>query len=126
MNALNNLLTAIRNALNANRKAGEALKAYAPTYNKLSPEQQYAVRWQVAQIIAQAYGCEAIVAQYNGERTIGFKGGDKGKARNALRYYFPSTNDSRGHANKVDAVAQLLKSYAKLSKAEQRRFLASI
>ena len=126
MNALNNLLTAIRNALKANRKAGEALKAYAPTYNKLSPEQQYAVRWQVAQIIAQAYGCEAIVAQYNGERTIGFKGGDKSKARNALRYYFPSTNDSRGHANKVDAVAQLLKSYAKLSKAEQRRFLASI
>ena len=29
-------------------------------------------------------------------------------------------------ANKTDAVANLLKSYAKLSKAEQRRFLASI
>lgn len=126
MSKLNSFLTALQAALGANQKAGKALAAYKPEYDRLPAEQQFAVRMRVAGIIGAAYKSTPVAKNYRGERVIGFDGGDKGGARNCLRYYFPTLNDSRGQAHKVDAVAQLLKSYAKLSKAEQRRFLAAI
>lgn len=51
------------------------------------------------------------------------------KAMNrVLGICFPSVDTAKpsGAANKVDAVAALVKKFATLSKAEQRRFLASI
>lgn len=132
MNQFNVFLSAVRDALVANRKAGEALKAFKPIYNKLGAEKQFDCRMQTAQIIAESYSteespCEARRSSYKGEATIAFDGERKNDARNALRYYFPAKGDSRGKGNnKVDAVKKLLTSYGKLSAAEKRRFLASI
>jgi hypothetical protein len=126
-NQFNVFLSAVRLALVANRKAGEALEAFKPIYNKLGAEKQFECRMQTAQIIAGSYGCEARRSSYNGEATIAFDGERKVDARNAMRYYFPAKGDSRGKGNnKADAVKSLLASYAKLSTAEKRRFLASI
>lgn len=127
MNQFNVFLSAVRDALVANRKAGEALKAFKPIYNKLGAEKQFDCRMQTAQLIAESYGCEARRSSYNGEATIAFDGERKNDARNAMRYYFPAKGDSRGKGNnKVDAVKKLLTSYGKLTAAEKRRFLASI
>lgn len=126
MNQFNVFLSAVRDALVANHKAGEALKAFKPIYNKLGAEKQFDCRMQTAQLIAESYGCEARRSSYNGEATIAFDGERKNDARNALRYYFPAKGDSRGSNNKVDAVKALLTRYTKLSAAEKRRFLASI
>jgi hypothetical protein len=122
-------LSALQLALVANGKAGEALKAFKPTYNKLGAEKQFECRMQVADIIASAHSCTARRSSYDGEATIAFDGEkkDKENARAQLRYYFPTIGDNRGKAsNKVDAVKSLLTSYGKLSTAEKRRFLAAI
>lgn len=120
-------LSALQLALVANGDAGEALKAFKPIYNKLGAEAQFDCRMQVAEIIASAYDCTARRSSYNGEATIAFDGENKGNARAQLRYYFPAIGDNRGKAsNKADAVKSLLTSYAKLTAAEKRRFLASI
>lgn len=123
----NVFLSAVRDALAANARAGEALKVFKPIYNKLGAEKQFDCRMQTAQIIAAAFGCEARRSSYDGKATIAFDGERKDDARNSLRYYFPAKGDSRGKGNnKVDAVKKLLTSYGKLSAAEKRRFLASI
>ena len=123
----NAFLSAVRLALVANRKAGEALAAFKPIYNKLGAEKQFDCRMQTAQVVAAAFECEARRSSYNGEATIAFDGERKGDARNMMRYYFPAQGDSRGKGNnKVDAVNKLLTSYGKLTAAEKRRFLASI
>lgn len=123
-------IVALRKALTANRKAGEALAAYRPHYNKLTPDAQYSVRFKVAGIIADAFECEVRESSYRGEKTIAFDGARKGDARNALRYYFPTASDSRGKgnatANKTDPVTALLEKFKALSAGERRRFLASI
>ena len=120
-------LSALRLALTHNQRVGESLKAFKPIYNKLGAEAQFDCRMQVAEIIASAYDCTARRSSYNGEATIAFDGERKVDARNAMRYYFPAQGDSRGKGNnKADAVKSLLTSYAKLTTAEKRRFLASI
>ena len=119
-------LSALRIALTANRKVGEALLAFKPTYNKLGAEAQFDCRMQAAELIAEAYGCTARRATYDGKATIAFDGEGKVNARAQLRYYFPAIGDNRGKSNKADAVKALLTSYGKLSTAEKRRFLAAI
>ncbi len=119
-------LSALRIALTANRKVGEALLAFKPVYNKLGAEAQFDCRMQVAELIAEAYGCTARRATYDGKATIAFDGEGKVNARAQLRYYFPAIGDNRGKSNKADAVKSLLTSYGKLSTAEKRRFLAAI
>jgi hypothetical protein len=123
----NIFLRDLRDALEANRKVGESLLAFKAIYNKSGADKQFEYRMQTAQIIAESYGCKARRSSYDGEATIAFDGKRKGDARNAMRYYFPAKGDSRGKGNnKADAVKSLLASYAKLSTAEKRRFLASI
>lgn len=123
----NVFLSSVRLALIANRKAGEALEAFKPIYNKLGAEKQFECRMQTAQVIATSYGCEAREGVYDGKKVVAFDGERKVDARNAMRYYFPAQGDSRGKGNnKVDAVKALLTRYTKLSAAEKRRFLASI
>jgi hypothetical protein len=119
-------LAALRAALVANRKAGEALAAFRPIYNRAKPEQQFEYRLKVAGVVATAYQCKVKEATYRGEKTISFEGKRKEDARNTMRYYFPALNDSRGSSNKVDPVKALLTRYGKLTAAEKRRFLASI
>jgi len=120
-------LSSVRLALIANRQAGEALAAFKPIYNKLGAEKQFECRIQTGQLIAESYGCEAREGVYKGEKVVAFDGERKVDARNAMRYYFPAKGDSRGKGNnKADAVKSLLTSYAKLTAAEKRRFLASI
>lgn len=126
-NQFNTFIRDLRLALAANRRVGESLLAFKAIYNKSGAEAQFEYRMQTAQVIAASYGCEARRSSYNGEATIAFDGERKGDARNAMRYYFPAKSDSRGKSNnKVDAVNKLLTSYAKLTAAEKRRFLASI
>jgi len=122
-------LSALQLALVANGKAGEALKAFKPTYNKLGAEKQFECRMQVADIIASAHSCTARRSSYDGEATIAFDGEkkDKENARAQLRYYFPAIGDNRGKSsNKVDAVKSLLTAYNKLTTAQKRRFLTAV
>lgn len=119
-------INALRVALNANKKAGEALAAYRPIYNKLAPEAQFAARLEIAGVVGAAYQCKVKEATYRGEKTIAFEGKRKEDARNTMRYYFPALSDSRGSNNSVDPVKSLLTRYGKLTAAQQRRFLASI
>ena len=121
-------LSALRIALTANRKVGEALLAFKPTYNKLGPEAQFDCRMQAAELIAEAYGCTARRATYDGEATIAFDGEkqDKENARAQLRYYFPAIGDNRGKSNKADPLKAALTAYNKLTTAQKRRFLSAI
>jgi len=122
-------LSALRLALAANGKAGEALKAFKPIYNKLGAEKQFECRMQVADIIASAHNCTARRSSYDGEATVAFDGEkkDKENARAQLRYYFPTIGDNRGKAsNKADPLEAALTAYNKLTTAQKRRFLASI
>jgi hypothetical protein len=122
-------LSALQLALVANGKAGEALKAFTPTYNKLGAEKQFECRMQVADIIASAHSCTARRSSYNGGATIAFDGEkkDKENARAQLRYYFPAIGDNRGKAsNKADPLKAALTAYNKLTTAQKRRFLTSV
>ena len=120
-------LSALRIALTANRKVGEALLAFKPTYNKLGAEAQFDCRMQAAELIAEAYGCTARRATYDGKATIAFDGEGKVNARAQLRYYFPAIGDNRGKAsNKADPLKAALTAYNKLTTAQKRRFLTSV
>jgi hypothetical protein len=120
-------LSALRIALTANRKVGEALLAFKPTYNKLGAEAQFDCRMQAAELIAEAYGCTARRATYDGKATIAFDGEGKVNARAQLRYYFPAMGDNRGKAsNKADPLKAALTAYNKLTTAQKRRFLTAV
>jgi len=121
-------LSALRIALAANRKVGEALLAFKPIYNKLGADKQFECRMQAAELIAEAYGCTARRATYDGEATIAFDGEkmDKENARAQLRYYFPAIGDNRGKSNKADPLKAALTAYNKLTTAQKRRFLTAV
>ena len=120
-------IKALRLALKANQKAGEALAVYRPVYNKLSPEDQFEARLEVAGVVGASFECEAVETVHRGVKTIAFRGKRNEDARNTMRYYFPTKNDSRGRGNNnADPVKSLLRSYGKLTAAQKRRFLASI
>jgi len=122
-------LSALRIALTANRKVGEALLAFKPTYNKLGAEAQFDCRMRAAELIAEAFGCTARRATYDGKATIAFDGEkmDKENARAQLRYYFPAIGDNRGKAsNKADPLKAALTAYNKLTTAQKRRFLTAV
>ena len=120
-------LSSVRLALIANRKAGEALEAFKPIYNKLGAEKQFDCRMQTGQLIAESYGCEAREGVYKGEKVVAFDGERKVDARNAMRYYFPAQGDSRGKGNnKADPLKAAITAYNKLTTAQKRRFLTSV
>lgn len=96
-------------------------------------------QWQfvvekVAPAIASRYGCEAVTTR-NGTASFNKADGTRdSNALSALRYWCAGTDlmapsgsaNKKSKKTKADPVANLLKAFGKLSKAEQKRFLASV
>lgn len=123
------VVTAYSKFLTAGTTYGNALQSAAA---ELGETPCLTLLQELAKVHAKHYGCN--IALKNDGHPVFHTGAEstretrhaaaqKSWSRNVATHF--SKSDKRT-VNKVDDVARLLKAYAKLSKAEQRRFLASI
>lgn len=123
------VVTAYGKFLTAGKAYGAALKEAAA---ELGETPCLTLLQELAKVHAKHYGCN--IALKNDGHPVFHTGAEstretrhaaaqKSWSRNVATHF--SKSDKRT-VNKVDDVARLLKAYAKLSKAEQKRFLASI
>ena len=123
------VVTAYSKFLTAGTTYGNALQSAAA---ELGETPCLTLLQELAKVHAKHYGCN--IALKNDGHPVFHTGAEstretrhaaaqKSWSRNVATHF--SKSDKRT-VNKVDDVARLLKAYAKLSKAEQKRFLASI
>ena len=123
------VVTAYGKFLTAGTTYGNALQSAAA---ELGETPCLTLLQELAKVHAKHYGCN--IALKNDGHPVFHTGAEstretrhaaaqKSWSRNVAAHF--SKSDKRT-VNKVDDVARLLKAYAKLSKAEQKRFLASI
>ena len=123
------VVTAYGKFLTAGTTYGNALQSAAA---ELGETPCLTLLQELAKVHAKHYGCN--IALKNDGHPVFHTGAEstretrhaaaqKSWSRNVATHF--SKSDKRT-VNKVDDVARLLKAYAKLSKAEQKRFLASI
>ena len=127
-----NFCTLLKSHIESGLKLRKALQAVVPIYNKATPEQQIAMRDEVAIIIGKFKGVKPIRLEkgaYKGY--LGFDAygsAEENQARVMLQDYFPigikkKKGSSQQRVSKqVDEVEELLKKLYSLSKPQQQRF----
>jgi hypothetical protein len=122
---LNKLLASITALHNASKDYKAELDKFKPLYDSATPDEQKVIRNAVAQLVGKLYAVKPIMLKTG---TLGFE--RTSPASKALRRVLPvdklSTKPSKTTRKSVDPVQVLANKFAKLSKAEQRRFLTQI
>ena len=127
-----NFCTLLKSHIESGLKLRKALQAVVPIYNKATPEQQVAMRDEVAIIIGKFKGVTPIrltKGDYKGYLGFESRGSaEENQARVMLQDYFPigvkkKKGSSQQQVSKqVDEVEELLKKLYSLSKPQQQRF----
>lgn len=127
-----NFCTLLKNHIESGLKLRKALQAVVPIYNKATPEQQIAMRDEVAQLIGRLKGVKPKRLKsgvYRGHLGFDAHGSaEENQARVMLQDYFPigikkKKGSSQQQVSKqVDEVEELLKKLYSLSKPQQQRF----
>lgn len=127
-----NFCTLLKSHIESGLKLRKALQAVVPIYNKATPEQQVAMRDEVAIIIGKFKGVKPIrltKGDYKGYLGFESRGSaEENQARVMLQDYFPigikkKKGSSQQQVSKqVDEVEALLKKLYSLSKTQQQRF----
>jgi hypothetical protein len=122
--------------LEAHLATGDALRValakVRPLYNQATPEQQVAMRDEVAQVIGKYKGVKPKRLEkgtFKGYLGFDAHGSEsENQARVMLQYYFPATikpkkgSSQQQVSKQVDEVEELLKKLYALSKPQQQRF----
>lgn len=127
-----NFCTKLEAHIKSGMELRKALQAVVPIYNQAKPEQQIAMRDEVAQLIGRLKGVKPKRLEsgaYRGHLGFDAHGTDaENQARTMLQYYFPigikkKKGSSQQQVSKqVDEVEALLKKLYALSKTQQQRF----
>ena len=127
-----NFCTKLEAHIKSGMELRKALQAVVPIYNQAKPEQQIAMRDEVAQLIGRLKGVKPKRLEsgaYRGHLGFDAHGTDaENQARTMLQYYFPigikkKKGSSQQQVSKqVDEVEALLKKLYSLSKTQQQRF----
>lgn len=127
-----NFCTELEGFIKQGFKLKKALEAVVPVYNRATPEQQIAMRDEVAKLIGRLKGVKPKRLEsgaYKGHLGFDAHGSaEENQAREWLGRYFPITvkkkkgSSPQPVAKQVDEVTELLKKLYALSKKEQERF----
>lgn len=131
-----NFCTLLKNHIESGLKLRKALQAVVPIYNKATPEQQIAMRDEVAIIIGKFKGVKPIRLEkgaYKGYLGFDAHGSaEENQARVMLQDYFPigikkKKGSSQQRVSKqVDPVEKALELVESLTKAQQERFFKRV
>lgn len=127
-----NFCTKLEAHINSGMELRKALKAVVPIYNQATPEQQVAMRDEVALLIGRLKGVKPKRLEkgtFKGYLGFDAHGSEnENQARVMLQYYFPATikpkkaSSQQQVSKQVDEVEELLKKLYALSKPQQQRF----
>ena len=127
-----NFCTLLKSHIESGLKLRKALQAVVPIYNQAKPEQQIAMRDEVALLIGRLKGVKPKRLEkgsFKGHLGFDAHGSEnENQARVMLQYYFPivrkpKKGSSQQQVSKqVDEVEALLKKLYSLSKPQQQRF----
>ena len=127
-----NFCTKLEAHIKSGMELRKALQAVVPIYNQATPEQQIAMRDEVAQLIGRLKGVKPKRLEkgsFKGHLGFDAHGSEnENQARVMLQYYFPigikkKKGSSQQQVSKqVDEVEELLKKLYALSKPQQQRF----
>lgn len=127
-----NFCTKLEAHIKSGMELRKALQAVVPIYNQAKPEQQIAMRDEVAQLIGRLKGVKPKRLEkgsFKGHLGFDAHGSEnENQARVMLQYYFPivrkpKKGSSQQQVSKqVDEVEALLKKLYSLSKTQQQRF----
>lgn len=136
MKAFTSYLNAVEQHIESGFNLADAMKRFAPEFNKAKPEQQLEMRSAIARLISikkHAPTVEIKAGLFAG--SLGFQAKHKGgtdsteQARKMLQYYLPQAKVEKSSTKpkaKPSPVAKLLTQFKSLTPAQRKAFLSEV